>query len=77
MVIEPDVVPEEHPNFERQVQHVSIGQTDVDFDTMTVTITDADSKIFVMRYQIPGTPHLFPTHPIIANGEPIQFRDAI
>ena len=77
MEIEPDVCPETHPNFERQVQQVSIGQTGVLFDTMTVTITDSDDQTFRLRYQIPGTSDLYQSEIIVAGGDANQFKDAI
>ena len=77
MEIEPDVCPQEHPNFERQVQQVSIGQTNFNFDTMTVTITGSDDKAFRLRYQVPGTSDLFQSEPIVAGGDAAQFKDAI
>ena len=70
MEIKPDdVCPEEHSKFEKQVQQVSIGQTEVDFDTLTVNITNADSMTFKLRYQVPGTSEYFVSETIEAGGD--------
>lgn len=42
MEIVPDNMPSDHPNLERQVQRMMIGQTDIIMDTMICTVTNPD-----------------------------------
>lgn len=42
MEIRPDVMPVEHANMERMVQKMSLGQTNLAFDTMVVNVINAD-----------------------------------
>ena len=59
------------------VQRVSVGQTNVQFDTMEINILNADYGKFKLRYRIPDTLDVQNSEDIIAGGDAEQFRDAI
>ena len=59
------------------VQKVSVGQTNVLFDTMEINIIGADNEKFKLKYRIPGTTDLQISEDITAGGDASQFKDAI
>ena len=42
MEIKPDVMPAEHSKFERMVQKMSLGQTNIQMDTLEFNVLSAD-----------------------------------
>ena len=42
MEIIPDVMPAEHSRFERMVQKLSLGQTNIQMDTLEITVLAVD-----------------------------------
>lgn len=77
-------MPAEHPHLEKQVMQLSIGQKNVNFDTMTISIQNADltganDSVFKLRYSIPDSDanDIFVSEEIVAGGEWWEFRDAI
>ena len=59
------------------VQRVSVGQTNVLFDTMEINIIGADNEKFKLKYRIPGTTDQHISGDISAGGDASDFRDAI
>ena len=67
-IVPADGLPENHSKLEKQVQQLSIGQTNVDFDTMRVCITGADDKYFKIRLPI-DSENEFVSDEIVAGGD--------
>ena len=53
MEIKPDVMPSEHSNFERMVQKMSLGQTNIQMDTLEITVLEVDQGTFKLAYLKP------------------------
>ena len=48
MEVRPEVMPETHPYFETEVQSMSIGQINMDYDTMKITVAGVDGGKFIL-----------------------------
>lgn len=77
MEIIPDDMPAEHSKLERMVQKMSLGQTNIDYDTMEVIVTGADLGVFKMMMLKPGTEDYYKSEDITAGGTAAQFQAAI
>jgi hypothetical protein len=77
MEIVPEVMPDEHPYFERQIQKMSLGQTDILYDTMKITVTGADQGSYMLAFLNDATNEYSPSSPIVAGCSASDMQTAI
>jgi hypothetical protein len=77
MEIEPNVMPAEHSKFERMVQKMSVGQTNIQMDSLEITVNSVDQEIFKLAYLKPGTEDYWQSGEITSGGSADQFKAAI
>jgi hypothetical protein len=77
MEIEPNVMPAEHSKFERMVQTMSVGQTNIQMDSLEITVNSVDQEIFKLAYLKPGTEDYWQSGDITSGGSADQFKAAI
>lgn len=75
MEVRPDVFPSSHPKLESQVLRMSMGQTNILYDTLEVIVTGADQGIFLLAYLIPDDPdgEYWRSEEITAGGDASSF----
>ena len=54
MEIKASTVPADHPKLESMVQKISLGQTNIDYDTLEIRITGADQATFKLAMLKPN-----------------------
>ena len=77
MEIEPDVMPAEHSKFERMVQKMSVGQTNIQMDTLEINVLSLDQGTFKLAYLLPNSEDYWHSEEIIAGGDTDQLTEAI
>ena len=73
MEVVPDDMPTGHSKAETMIQSVSIGQTNIVYDTLEINFVSADQKEFMLSYLKPGTSNYWQSGVIIAGGDADQF----
>ena len=73
MEIEPDEIPAGHSKAETMVQKMSIGQTNLAYDTLEINFVSADLNEFKLAYLKPSSGEYWQSNVIIAGGDADQF----